>query len=573
LNLLCQMLPNAAGGIVAEIENGSSLPVTVCWPEGSQVGAEYHGAVAATLRQSAPVVQGQVFAHPLHIDGRLFAVVALEVAVEEKRRVMVQSLLGWGEQWLRLLLDPGAAVADSPVAAGSQHTAILPAIELALLTEPLHAAVLALNDLLAGQFACQRVVLGLVRGKGVRVQGFSHGLEFDPRTHLILGIEAAMDEVREAAAMRLCPDPDPSRAPGACPALEQLWLTQGEPVLCALPLIGQGGIIGVLLCERQAGEAFSALDLAALETLGRMLGHVLELKQVKLGAAPRRAVRALNAALDRLLKPGHRGFKLSVAGSLLLVLFLVFAQGTYRVGAQAKVEGLIQRAVVVPFDGYVAEAFARAGDSVEAGQEIARLDDRELLLELRKSTSEEDKLNNEYRKALAGLDRSEAGIVQSRLAQAQAQSQLLRQKLERLRLGAPLAGTIVSGDLSRSLGAPVEQGQVLFEVAPLAAYRLVLQIDERDIAEMKVGQRGVLTLTSMPRERWPFVLEQISPVFTELDDRVSFRTEARLEGDITRLRPGMEGLGKVDIGPRSFGWILAHDLLDWLRLQWWLWLP
>ena len=149
----------------------------------------------------------------------------------------------------------------------------------------------------------------------------------------------------------------------------------------------------------------------------------------------------------------------------------------------------------------------------------------------------------------------------------------MQQKLQRIRLSAPLAGTIVAGDLSRSQGAPVEQGQVLFEVAPLDAYRLVLHIDERDIAEMAVGQRGVLTLTSMPRERWPFVLEQISPVFTERDDRVSFRTEALLEGDITRLRPGMEGLGKVEIGQRSFGWILVHDLLDWLRLQWWLWSP
>ena len=119
----------------------------------------------------------------------------------------------------------------------------------------------------------------------------------------------------------------------------------------------------------------------------------------------------------------------------------------------------------------------------------------------------------------------------------------------------------------------MERGQVLFEVAPLDAYRLVLQIDERDIVELAVGQRGSLTLTSMPQQRWSFVIEQISPIFMELDDKVSYRTEARLEGDTERLRPGMEGLGKVEIGRRSFGWILVHDLLDWVRLQWWLWLP
>ena len=39
------------------------------------------------------------------------------------------------------------------------------------------------------------------------------------------------------------------------------------------------------------------------------------------------------------------------------------------------------------------------------------------------------------------------------------------------------------------------------------------------------------------------------------------------------LRPGMDGVGKVDVGDRSYGWILFHGLVDWLRLKLWLWLP
>ncbi len=88
-----------------------------------------------------------------------------------------------------------------------------------------------------------------------------------------------------------------------------------------------------------------------------------------------------------------------------------------------------------------------------------------------------------------------------------------------------------------------------------------------------MGQSGSLTLTSLPRERWRFVIEQVSPVFEEVDGQVRYRTEARLEGGTRVLRPGMEGIGKIEIGHRSFGWILLHGMLDWVRLQLWLWLP
>ena len=46
-----------------------------------------------------------------------------------------------------------------------------------------------------------------------------------------------------------------------------------------------------------------------------------------------------------------------------------------------------------------------------------------------------------------------------------------------------------------------------------------------------------------------------------------------MDGGVGRLRPGMEGVGKVLVGERPLLWIWAHPLLDWLRLGWWRWLP
>jgi hypothetical protein len=35
------------------------------------------------------------------------------------------------------------------------------------------------------------------------------------------------------------------------------------------------------------------------------------------------------------------------------------------------------------------------------------------------------------------------------------------------------------------------------------------------------------------------------------------------------LRPGMEGVAKIDIGRRRLIWIWTHSLFDWLRV--WTW--
>ena len=151
---------------------------------------------------------------------------------------------------------------------------------------------------------------------------------------------------------------------------------------------------------------------------------------------------------------------------------------------------------------------------------------------------------------------------------------LAADKLARTRITAPFAGVVVSGDWSQRLGSPVEEGQVLFEVAPLHEYRVVLQVDDRDMAGLRVGQTGTLVLSSMPHNELPFSVTQLTPVSTAKDGRNYFRVEAKLTtAPSDRLRPAMEGVGKIAVDERSLVWIWTHDLLDWASLKLWAWLP
>ena len=174
---------------------------------------------------------------------------------------------------------------------------------------------------------------------------------------------------------------------------------------------------------------------------------------------------------------------------------------------------------------------------------------------------------------MAQADRSAMGVLSAQIAQVDAQLALANEKLSRATMVAPFDGVIVSGDLSRSLGAPVEQGKVLFEVAPLEGFRVVLQVDDRDIARLVVGQQGELVLSGLPDRALPFTVSTITPVASQHEGRNLFRVEARVDAGLTRLRPGMEGIGKVRVGERSLLWVWTHSFFDWLRLALWGWLP
>jgi len=265
--------------------------------------------------------------------------------------------------------------------------------------------------------------------------------------------------------------------------------------------------------------------------------------------------------------------KVATLAIAALLAFCFLAQGDYRVSAKTVLEPIVQQAAAAPFDGYIKEAPARAGDLVRAGQLLCILDDRELKLERLKALSRLGEYQKEYQKAMAEREAAKVEILTAQMQQAQAEIALLEDKLAHTRMTAPFDGIVTTGDLSQSLGSPVERGKVLYEVAPLESYRVVLEVDERDIADVTVGQKGSLLLSAFPEEIIPVSVDTVTPVSEAKEGRNFFRVEARLEQPHDRLRPGMEGAGKIEIDQRLYIWIWTHQVVDWIRLALWSWLP
>ena len=499
---------------------------------------------------------------PCSIGSRV-AAVAVEIEDSKASELEpVVDLLKLGACWLAALLDQEAGT--------TQLVTALELVEIALEQGRFKAGATAVATELATRLGCERVSIGMTRKAGIRVEALSHSADFDPRVKLIRALGTAMDEAADQDAAVVYP-PFPAASPRITREHKALIEQQGTGSALTVPLASDGEIVGAITFERMS--VFDADSFQLCEDVAALLGPALVLQRQAGASALERCKMFFAARRAEFSEPGHATPKLMVATLLLLLGVLVFARGDYRLTAEARLEGRVQRAIVAGVDGYIAEANVRAGDIVVKGQVLAKLDDRDLLLEARKWAGRRDQLRKEYREALAGRDRAQVNIISAKIAQASAQLELLHENLLRTRLIAPFGGIVVRGDLSQSMGSPVERGDVLFELAPVEGFRIILEVDERDISEVAVGQRGYLTLSALPGQPLPLLVERITPVATADDGRNFFRVDAKLEEPTRALRPGMEGVAKIEVGERRLIWIWTHSLVDWVRLWIWTWLP
>jgi hypothetical protein len=98
-------------------------------------------------------------------------------------------------------------------------------------------------------------------------------------------------------------------------------------------------------------------------------------------------------------------------------------------------------------------------------------------------------------------------------------------------------------------------------------------VDEGDVAFVEAGQRGALLMSAFPNDPIGFEVTKVTPVSTPREGKNFFRVEAKLDRTDPRMRPNMEGVGKVEIDRRSYLWIWTRQAVNSLRLILWSWLP
>lgn len=583
LAIVCTQIERVNGALlVLGPDQRGGYGAAAVWPDASR-NMQYLGSAAERTLQErrgivvdadgAPVTRHDAPArvgYPIEVAGSLHGAVVLDLLPSPERDLQrALRLLHWASAWLvDQFRQQALAAQDGRVARLSLATDL---VATAVQERRFGSAALAVANEVAARLQCDRVSIGLESAGSIEVRAISNTANFDRRTNLARLIGEAMDEVLDLEIVLVYPPADADEI--GVVAHAELAAECRDIGICSVPLSDDAHAIGVMTLERTKGAPFDRDDVELCRTIGMLLGPIFALKRENERSLWQRMRESAGGGAQALFGPRHPGAKLTALLLLGTIVFFSLATGEYRVSAKTVIEGAVQRAAVAPFEGFIAESLVRAGDTVKKGQVLARLEDRDLKLERVRWMSEREQAQRKFWQAAASQERASMAVAAAQVDQAQAQLSLVEEKLTRATLVAPFDGVVVVGDLSQLLGSPVEHGKTLFEIAPLDAYRVILNVDERDIAELRLSQVGDLALSGLPYETMRFAVKQITPISTTQDGRNVFRVEAQIDKVSERLRPGMEGVGKVLVGERKLIWIWTHSLIDWLRLWAWKWLP
>ena len=583
LALLVNRLPDARLGAVLQADHGAGafVPRAVV-PDPRHDLAPLLAVAERSLASARPATEASQdaavtrLAYPVRREGEPVAtLIVLELAGTDPRTSQsALRELHWSAGWLAARLWEEKAAEE---AARLRRAGIALDI-LAVMAEHRRpeAAAMAVANELQSVLAADQVAIGMLRGARtaprIRLLSLSHTAWFRRRSAFAERLEAAMEEAFDQSATVAEP---PLPATARAIAVAHADLTRQSPIRHALtvPLPDETGTVGALTVLRRHDTPFTDDDRLVAEAVSALVGPVLELKRRTRRWVGGRILDGLTHVLTILLGPRRLSWKLLALALIALGIAAATVQAPFRVQAEAALKGTVQRAAVAPFAGYIDAAPLRAGDRVTAGDLLVRLDDTDLRLEDLRWRSEIDRLTAQSREALSRADRTQVALLEAQIAQARAQLSLSEGKLARTRVTAPIDGVIVAGDLTQRLGAPVQPGEVLFEIAPVGDYRVDLWLDERDLRHVAEGQSGRLILTGQPTEGLPLTLTRITPLAEPREGRNAFRLEAELDALQPGLRPGMEGVAKIEVGQALLSWIWTRRLIDWIRHTAWTWQP
>jgi hypothetical protein len=288
-------------------------------------------------------------------------------------------------------------------------------------------------------------------------------------------------------------------------------------------------------------------------------------------ALVRQAHQGLSRRLTRWYRQQSAGQRRRLfAAGIGLFLVLTVLPFPHRVQCVCEIQAISRRYVAAPYEGRLEHVLVEPGDLVEQGQVLAKMDGREIRLELSGVQAEIGRVAKERDLALASGETFEAQIAELEMTRLQGKTQLLRDQLANLEIRSPSEGVVISGDPRKLEGARLSMGQSLLEVGPLGEMMVEVAIPDAEISYVKVGMPVTLRLESMPRHPFHARLARIHPRSEQRHQENIFVAEATLAEGSQILLPGMRGRAKIASGYRPLGWVLFHRALDQLvfRFGW-----
>ena len=327
------------------------------------------------------------------------------------------------------------------------------------------------------------------------------------------------------------------------------------------------GLLAVIGYERRQDASYAPTDLQFLQAYAKLAAKALRRAEDFRNLPAIGAVKKLQSIKEKALGPQRHRFFVKIAAAVIVAAVLGLGRMELTVRGDCRIVPYLTTIASPRISGTVKEIAAKQGDAVRKGDTIAYLDDREVNLAIKQ-------VQANIRQTEAGIDMFFAANDMTRWAIETKNLDILKVRLEALelqkeftRIVSPQDGVIMTRQdlLMASLGASVQRGQPICEIADLAKLAVEVNVSERDVSLVKVGQRVNYSLSGAPGRTFTADIDRVSPMTQQVFGRNVFIAEARIASPEAVMRPGITGSAGIPAGKRPLVYVIFRSTIDWLR--------
>ncbi len=208
--------------------------------------------------------------------------------------------------------------------------------------------------------------------------------------------------------------------------------------------------------------------------------------------------------------------------------------------------------VVGKTSGILIKLLVEEGDTVKAGQALARLDSENARLNLAKSAATLAKLESDYRRSGEMFSRKLLSAEQNDKIRYDLETQRAINDLAKLELSYSTVTAPISGVISRRLvkeGNYIQLNQILFRIDNFDPLLAVLNVPERELHTLSADQPVTLQVDALPGTSFKGAIQRISPVVDP--GTGTFRVTCEFRDDSNRLKSGMFARLEITYGERA----------------------
>jgi membrane fusion protein (multidrug efflux system) len=215
-------------------------------------------------------------------------------------------------------------------------------------------------------------------------------------------------------------------------------------------------------------------------------------------------------------------------------------------------EAVEEATLVTRVAGEVVEILVEEGETVAAGQVLARLDGERLELRLAEVRARLDQVRREYRR---NVQLHERGLVSQTAYESvrydmealESEYRLASLEFSYAEIKAPFAAVVTERLIKPGNTLPAGTGA--FRIADVSTLEASLWVPQREMSKFTAGQSAILTLDALPGETVEGTVLRVSP--TVDPGTGSFRVTLAVPNEGLPLRPGMYARARVawDVHP------------------------